>query len=217
MRTIVSLAGVAGVIALAACSSKDSSMNSELRKDLELASTASPIELPVVQPASQVVSAIERTAPPAPRKVAQSQRVAKHKAAPRGILKPVEVSRPEVAVAIEPEPAAPAPAPAEVSPLPSQRPRPVASSGGGGYGDGSMGDGRGDRGAGIGSIISVVLRGGVVDGDECDPRTDGRRRGGVNTAVNNRIPVIGTFPGSGRVGGAVAVGGMILGRGRSRF
>jgi hypothetical protein len=78
-----------------------------------------------------------------------------------------------------------------------------------------MGEGRGSRGVGIGvgigSVIGVVLRGGVVDGDECDPRTDGRP-GRVHTAVNNRIPIgVGTFPGSGRLGTAATVGGMIIG------
>ena len=70
-----------------------------------------------------------------------------------------------------------------------------------------MGSGAGDIGRGIGTVIGVIIRGGVMDGDDCDPRTDGRARGGIS--INNRIPVIGTtfpvgggtFPGSGRVGG----------------
>jgi hypothetical protein len=214
VRTIVKLAGVAGALLFAAaCSGKDSEINSDLKKDLERASTASEITLPQSQPAAQVVSAIERTTPPA-RRVAQSQRAPKHKAAPKALPAPVEVQQAEVTPEVEPQPAEVSPTPAEVAPLPSQRPQPVASNGGG-AGDGQIGRGRGDIGSGIGTIIGVVLRGGVVDGDECDPRTDGRR-GGVHTAVNNRIPVIGTFPGSGRIGTAATVGGMILGGARRR-
>jgi hypothetical protein len=78
-----------------------------------------------------------------------------------------------------------------------------------------MGEGRGSRGVGIGDIIGVVLRGGVVDGDDCDPRSEGRgtRRGGI--LINNRIPVIGgTFPGSGRIGATLPRGGGTFPAGR---
>jgi hypothetical protein len=51
----------------------------------------------------------------------------------------------------------------------------------------------------LGGIISIVLRGGGVDGDNCDPRTEGRRGGRYPGSINSRIPGgIGTFPGSGR-------------------
>jgi hypothetical protein len=65
----------------------------------------------------------------------------------------------------------------------------------------------------LGGIFTVVLRGGGVDGDNCDPRTEGGR-GRVPVSINNRIPVIGTFPGSGRVGGAIGGGYPRGGRGR---
>jgi hypothetical protein len=205
MRKIVSLAGIAGALALAACSGK-STTNDDFKKDLERASSASEITLPTGQPAQQVVSSIERTTPPAPRRVAQSQRVAKHKPAPTRTPAPVEAQNADVSNEVETAPAEPAPAPVQEAPLPSPRPQPVAQTGTGG-GDGSMGRGRGDIGTGIGTVIGVVLRGGVVDGDDCDPRSDGRGRGGI--AINNRIPVIGTFPGSGRIGSAI--GGAVLG------
>ena len=200
MRTFVRLAGVAGALALAACSGKDK-VSDDFMKDLERASTASEITLATAQPATQVVSSIERTAPPAPRRVAQSQRVAKHRPAPTREPAPVEVEQADVSTEVESAPVEPTPAPVEEAPISSPRPRPVATTGGG-AGDGQIGSGRGDSGVGIGTIIGVVLRGGVVDGDDCDPRSDGRRRGGI--AVNNRIPVIGTFPGSGRLGGAIS-------------
>jgi hypothetical protein len=206
MRRIVSLTGIAGALALAACSGK-SSTSDDFRKDLERASTASEITLPTAQPAQQVVSSIERTTPPAPRRVANSQRVAKHKPAPTRTPEPVEAQGAEVTNEVETAPAEPAPHPVTQAPLPSPRPQPVAQAGTGG-GDGSMGRGRGDIGSGIGTVIGVVLRGGVVDGDDCDPRSEGRGRGGIS--INNRIPVgVGTFPGSGRIGSAV--GGAVLG------
>ncbi|MEO8193076.1 MAG: hypothetical protein ABI681_04440 [Gemmatimonadales bacterium] len=212
MRTIVKLAGMAGALALAACSGKDTAMNDDLKADLARASTGSEITLPAAQAGAQVVSAIERTTPPAPRRVAQSQRVAKHRPAPTRTPAPVEAEQADLSSEIEAAPAEVSPTPTEVAALPSPRPQPVASSGGG-AGEGAIGTGRGDRGVGIGTIIGVVLRGGGVDGDECDPRTDGRRRGGT-ISINNRIPVIGTFPGSGRIGGSIP---SPIGSGRVRF
>lgn len=198
MRTFVKLTGIAGALAVAACSGKTGS-NDEFKKDLERASTASEIALPATQTATQVVSSIERTTPPAPRRVAQSQRVAKHKPAPTNTPAPVEVERAERSDEIEVVPTDPSPAPVQQATLPSPRPQPVASTGGG-MGDGEIGGGRGDIGTGIGTAIGVVLRGGIVYGDDCDPRGDGRSRGrGATIAVNNRIPIVGTFPGSGRI------------------
>jgi hypothetical protein len=84
------------------------------------------------------------------------------------------------------EVAASTPAPAAPSDngdaAPSERPHPVdVPSTATGAGDGS-GSGRGgSRGGGIGigdiigAIGGVIIRGGVVDGDHCDPRSDGRR------------------------------------------
>ena len=196
MRTIVRLAGITGALAVAACSGKDIAVSDDFKKDLELASASSPINLAESQPAAQIVSSIERTAPPALRRVAQSQRVVKHRPAPRATPAPVEVEQADVSEEVEPAPMEVSPTPAEPAPLPSPRPQPVASSGGD-LGEGPIG--RDDGAATIGTIIGVVLRGGHGGIDECDPRTDGRR-GRVNTAINNRIPVIGTFPG-GRIQG----------------
>ncbi len=210
MRKLVSLAGFAGALVVAACSSKSVVMSDELKKDLEVASTSNAINLATSQPApgSQVVSAIERTTPPVPRQIAPSQRTVKHRAAPKAPPAPVEVQQADVSSAVEPQPVEVTPTPVDnPAPLPSPRPRPIATNGGGaaeGRGGGS------NIGNILGGIFTVVIRGGGIDGDECDPRTDGRtRRGG--TSINNRIPVIGTFPGSGRIGGGFPGGG------RTRF
>ena len=200
MRTFVRVAGLSGALAVAACSGNNK-VSDDFTRDLERASAASEIALPAAQPATQVVSSIERTNPPAPRRVAQSQRVAKHKPAPTREPAPVEVEQADVSTEVETAPVEPSPAPVAEAPLPSPRPRPVATTGGG-AGDGQIGSGRGNTGIGIGTVIGVVLRGGVVDGDDCDPRSEGRGRGrGATIAVNNRIPIIGTFPGSGRIAG----------------
>ena len=206
MRMIVKLSGVAGVLALAACSGKTGPTD-DFKKDLERASTASEISLPSTTNATQVVSAIERATPPAPRRVANSQRVAKHTPAPTRTPAPVEVEQADVSTEVEAAPVEPAPAPVQEATLPSPRPQPVATTGG--DGDGSYGRGRGSAGVGIGEVIGVVLRGGIVDGDDCDPR--GRRRPRAGGIVVNNIPIVGTFPGSGRLGGG---SGPMLGTGR---
>jgi len=66
-------------------------------------------------------------------------------------------------------------------------------------------------GAVLGTILGAVIRGGVVgDVDNCDPRTE-RRRGG---AINTQLP----FPIPGRIGGARR-SGVIINRlpGRMHF
>lgn len=213
MRKIVGLAGTAGMMAIAACSGGDKVVDDSFRRDLELAMTASPITLQNSQAGMQVVSAVERTTPPAPRRVAPSTRVARHTPAPRSRPAPVEVEEAAVSEEVEPMPVEVAEDPVDVAPLPSPRPQPVATSGAG-VDRGDIGVGRGE---GIGSIIGVVLRGGHGGIDDCDPRVDGRRgRGSI--AINNRIPVIGTFPagriqgtfpGSGRIAASLPRGGRV--------
>jgi hypothetical protein len=189
------LIGAAGLI-VAACSGKDSTMSDDLKKDLDMASTSDGLALAApANKGSQVVSAIEQANPPAPRQIASSRRVTKHKAAPTNTPAPVETQQADVSEEVVEQPVAVAPAPVEQTPTQaSPRPRPIEMPGSG------VSVGRGG-GSGLGAIlggISVVLRGGGVDGDECDPRTDGRR---IPASINNRIPVIhGTFPGSGRIG-----------------
>lgn len=210
VRKLVSLATIAGLLVVAACNSKDAKMSDDLKKDLNAASASNTIDLATSHqaPGSQVVSAIERTTPPAPRQIASSQRAVKHRAAPKAPPAAVEVQRADVSTDVAPQPVEVTPAPVDPAPLPSPRPQPVATTTGGGDREGRAG------GSGIGSILggifTVVIRGGGVDGDNCDPRTEGRP---AHTSVNNRIPVIGTFPGSGRMGGGFPGGG----RGGRRF
>ncbi|MGK2963709.1 MAG: hypothetical protein ACSLFK_16435, partial [Gemmatimonadaceae bacterium] len=195
MRKIVRVGGVAVALVVAACSGSEKLVDDSFEKDLEMAFTSSPIDLQKPAEAAQVVSSIERTAPPV-RRTAPSQRVVKHAPAPRSTPAPVEVA---VDVAAEPEPAPVviAQAPVDGIIVAGPRPQPVESGGAGPMIDVYGGDGIG---------IGVVLRGGRAGIDHCDPRTD-RRRGrgdqGVYIAINNRIPIVGTFPGSGRVTASV--------------
>jgi hypothetical protein len=214
-KTYLLLAGV-GAVVLAACSGdKKAAINDDLKKDLELASSNDGISLANSSgnTGTQVVSAIEQTAPPT-HKPTPSTRVRQHHPAPKSPPQVVETEAPAAIVAeIQPQPVAPEPAAPDPTPV-SPRPRPVAvsypsgsSSGGGDAGSGSTGS---TTDSGIGSILGAVIRGGVIgDDDQCDPRTDGRagRRSRTGILINNRIP----FPVPGRVGGARRAGGPSVG------
>lgn len=192
----------AAVLVAAACSPKDSAMSDDLKKDLEVAASSDGLSLASSGQSQQVVSSIEQAAP-APKKVAASQRAIRHRRAEIGAPAPVDAEA-EVPIA-ETELQGMSEAPvATIDDAPvAPRPTPVAVSMPGG-----SGEGRGDSGVGvgtgvaIGTIIGVVLRGGAVGEDHCEPpgqRTGARR---PTIAINTRIPVIrGTFPGpvSGRV------------------
>jgi hypothetical protein len=214
-KTYLLLAG-AGAVLLAACSGdKKAAMNDDLKKDLELASSNDGITLANSAGAgTQVVSAIERTTPPA-RQQTPSTRVRRHRAAPKAPPRVVKTEAPATVAEAEPQSVDPMPAANDPTPV-SPRPQPVAvsypsgpSSGGD---DGRVSTGS-TAGAVIGSILGAVIRGGVVgDDDQCDPRTDGRRsRGGV--LINQRLPI----PMPGRVGGTnrsrgPSIGGVRIGR-----
>jgi hypothetical protein len=188
MRKSYLLLAGAGAVLLAACSGdKKAAMNDDLKNDLALASSSDGITLAnsSPNPGTQVVSAIERTTPPA-RKVAPSTTVRRHKPAPKSPPQVVKTQAPAQVAQNEPQPVAPAPVsndPMPVSPRPQPIPvsYPSGPSSGGDEGTVSRGS---TAGAVIGTILGAVIRGGIVmgDGDNCDPRTEGRQ-------PNNRIPV----------------------------
>lgn len=204
MRKTSLLFAGAGVVLLAACSGdKKSAMNDDLKEALELASSTDGINLAnsAGNMDMQVVSAIERTAPPA-RRQTPSTRVRRHRAAPKS---PPRVVQTEALASIsETEMQSVAPEPVANDPIPvSPRPQPVAVSYPSGPSSGGD-DGRVSEGSAtgvvIGSILGAVIRGGTVGGggvggiDRCDPRTDGRRSG-TRVSIGRRYPV------SGRIGG----------------
>lgn len=201
MRKTTLLFAGAGVVLLAACSGdKKSAMNDDLKEALELASSTDGITLAnsAGNMDMQVVSAIERTAPPA-RRQTPSTRVRRHRAAPKA---PPQVVQTEALASIsETEMQSVAPEPVANDPTPvSPRPQPVAvsypsgpSSGGD---DGRVSDGS-TTGVVIGSILGAVIRGGAIGGiDRCPPPRNGRGSAG-RVSINNRMP----FPVSGRIGG----------------
>ncbi|MDP9205249.1 MAG: hypothetical protein M3P12_07305 [Gemmatimonadota bacterium] len=211
-KTYLLLAGASAVL-LAACSGdKKAAMNDDLKKDLELASSNDGITLANSGSAgTQVVSAIERTTPPT-RQETPSTKVRRHRAAPKAPPQVVRTEAPATVAESEPRSVAPEPVANDPTPV-SPRPQPVAvsypsgPSSGGDDGRASTGS---TAGAIIGTILGAVIRGGVVgDGDNCDPRTDGR--GGRNGVMINR-----RFPGpGGRIGGSVrtgSIGGFPVGR-----
>src|SRR5436190_24276744 len=201
MRKSYLLLAGAGAVLLAACSSdKKTSMNADLKKDLELASSSDGITLANSSPnaGQQVVSAIERTTLPTKQQT-PSNRVRNHKPAPKSPPQVVRAKAPATVAQNEQQSVAPAP----VDPTPvSPRPQPVAvsypSGASSGGDDGRVSSGGSSVGAVLGTILGAVIRGGVVgDVDNCDPRNDGRgRRGPI--VINQRMP----FPVPGRIGGA---------------
>ena len=205
---------LAGAAVLAACSAdKKTSMNDDLKKDLELASSSDGITLANGSPnaGQQVVSAIEQTAPPT-RQQTPSNRVRTHKQAPKSPPQVVRAKAPATVAQNEEQSVAPAP----VDPTPvSPRPQPVAvsypSGASSGGDDGRVSSGGSSAGAVLGTILGAVIRGGVVgDVDNCDPRTDGRRPR-YPIAIGRQIPS--TFPGSGRIGRVIGSGaGLPTGR-----
>jgi hypothetical protein len=188
------LAGVGAVVLVACSGDKKVAINDDLKNDLALASSDDGITLANASPnaGQQVISAIERTTPPA-RQVAPSTRVRKHKAAPKSPPHVVKTRAPATVAqteeqSVSPEPVANDPTPVSARPQPVAVSYPSGPSSGGDNGSVSRGS---SAGAIIGTILGAVIRGGIVvgDGDACDPRTDGR-----HTAVNRHIPPI-YYPG----------------------
>ena len=124
-KTYLLLAG-AGAVLLAACSGdKKATLNDDLKKDLELASSNDGITLANSSnnASTQVVSAIERTTPPA-RQQTPSTRVRHHRAAPKAPPQVVKTEAPATVAESEPQSVAPEPVANDPTPV-SPRPRPA--------------------------------------------------------------------------------------------
>ena len=208
MRKSYLLLAGAGAVLLAACSGdKKTSMDDDLKKSLELASSNDGITLANSSPnaGQQIVSAIERTTPPT-KQVAPSNKVRHHKPAPKSPPQVVQAKAPASVSAPQEQTVAQAPVaddPTPVSPRPQPIPVSYPSGPSSGGDDGRVSNGSG-VGAVLGTILGAVIRGGVVgDGDNCDPRTEGRR-GRAPILINQRLP----FP----VGGRMGTSPIILGR-----
>ncbi len=186
----------AAVLVAAACGPKSDSMSDELRKDLDVAASSDGLSLAANGQSQQVVSAIEQAAP-APKKIAASQRAVRHRRAEVGTPASVVAEAAVPTSDMELQSLSDAPVATNDDAPVAPRPTPVATTmpGGNGEGRGDSGIGVG-VGVGIGTIFGVVLRGGGVGEDHCEPpgQRSGARRPTI--AINTRFPVIrGTFPG----------------------
>jgi len=178
--------GLSAVV-LAACgkngASPNRAMNDDLKRDLQLASSSG-LDLASQQAAkSFALTEIGQSSAPSPAPAlkkgagpkAVKSKTPTVKAAPDASIESkseeptteVMAEAPSPTTEQVPDPAAPA--------VPRPSPMPIKPNGG----DGAQGQNGGgpNPGAGDGGIFGTILRGGVVDGDHCDPRTDRRPRG----------------------------------------
>jgi len=178
------------LLGIAACKGNSNQMNADLAKDLDAARTLDALALAPHSGVQTVVSTAEltpgarnrlqssaRSSRSVPRRATHKDRVTaavSEVSAQTSAPAPVEVAVSTAAASSitpdDPEVTSAPPA------APSPRPQPVdvpASSGGS------------SLGGIIGAIGGAILRGGVVDGDHCDPR--GRRGGGI--LINQRGPI----------------------------
>lgn len=209
MRSSLVAVSLSAVV-LAACgkngASPNRAMNDDLKRDLQLASSSG-LDLASQQAAKGfALTEIAQTSAPSPaltvRKGAGPKAVKSKtptvKAAPDASIDSkaeeptVEVMAPAPSPTTEPTPDPTAPAVPRPSPTPID---PNGGEGARGRNGGGPNPGAGDGGGSIlGGILGAILRGGVVDGDHCDPRTEGRHGrprppyGGPSTFPNNPYP-----------------------------
>jgi hypothetical protein len=169
MRQVSLGVAVAALVGLAACQQKDA-RHDDLSADLANVTSHNDLALAPNGAARTTVSAMEQVTPHF--QVAKSRRGMPHRTPHLDRTSPTvaEVSAPVMAQPVATPPAVEAPV-AVVAP----RPHPVdassantGSAAGGGYGGDEPDGGYGSRGRG--GWGGVIIRGGVGDGDHCDPR-----------------------------------------------
>ena len=183
--------GLSAVV-LAACgkngASPNRAMSDDLKKDLQLASSSG-LDL-ASQQASKAfaLTEISQSSAPTPASTAKKGAGSKAvksktptvKAAPDASIES-KAEEPAVEVMAQAPSPTTEPTPDPIAPpVPRPSPTPIDPNGGEGargQNGGGPNPGAGDGGGSIlGGIFGAIIRGGVVDGDHCDPRTD--RRGG---------------------------------------
>ena len=210
MRTDVKVAAISFAVVLGACNTRQeqaTGLSDDLKRDL--AAAAAPGDLATAPSAYQrtrFVSDVEmnRAKKPAPKLVATRRKTTPVRR-PEAVSKPAAdaVAEPNVASNEERAPAAaPVSAPESINTDPvviaqqpsepsAPAPAPTAGRGDDGRSVGHGGSGDRSAGGGLGGILggiigAVVIRGGHGGVDKCDPRSDGRRRGGVFGGVLDR-------------------------------
>ena len=201
LRSSMFAVGLSAVV-VAACgrnsTSANRAMSDDLKRDLQLATTSGLDLASQQRAASFPITEIPQSSAPSAthtlKKAAGPKAVrSKHptvKASPEPTVvanaeePQTEVMQKDPSPITEPTPEPTAPAVPRPSPTPTN---PNGGEGAHGRNGGGSNSGAGDGGGSvIGTIFGVILRGGIGDGDHCDPRTDGRGRG-------RRLPT-GTFP-----------------------
>ena len=189
LRSCVFAVGLS-VVVVAGCAKNGApanrAMSDDLKRDLRLASSTG-LDLASQQKAASFpLTEIPQSSAPSPtpalRKGAGPKAVkSKHptvKATPEASVV-ANAEEPETEImqkapsrTTEPTPDPSAPAVPRPSPTPTN---PNAGEGAHGHDGGGPNPGAGDGGGSIlGGIFGTILRGGIGDGDHCDPRTDGR-------------------------------------------
>lgn len=198
-----SLVGSAAILlGIAACKGSDAGMNADLAKDLASAKTSDALALAPHAGTQSVVSAVELS-PGARMRLQSSARSSRpvahrtpHKDRIKAAVSEVSAATPapapvEVASSTAPAPATTPVDPEATSAPPSPRPQPVDAPYPGRDPGSARGGENGGGGPSVGGIIvaigGAILRGGVVDGDRCDPRGRGSRGGGI--LINRRGPI----------------------------
>ncbi len=190
-------ASAAVLLSVAACKGKDAGMNDDLAKDLAAAKTNDALALAPHTGVQTVVSP-EELSPQGRAQLRSSDRATRlvssrttHRdvaPSPAAELSPLPAASNSTASepATTSDVASAAPAPVDQPAVSTPRPQPVGVS----FPSGESGSASGGGGLGgiLGAIGGAILRGGVVDGDHCDPR--GRRGGGGTILINHRGPIL---------------------------
>ena len=209
MRSSMLAVGLSAVV-LAACgkngASPNKAMSDDLQRDLQAAASSS-LDL-ASQQASKgfALTEIAQSSAPSPAPTvkkgagpkAVKSKTPTVKAAPDNSIQS-KAEEPTVAVMAQAPSPTTEPTPDPTAPaVPRPSPTPIDPSGGEGAqgrNGGGPNPGAGDGGGSVlGGIFGVIIRGGVVDGDHCDPRRDGRHGrqrppyGGPSTFPNNPYP-----------------------------
>jgi hypothetical protein len=192
-------ASAAVLLSVAACKGKDAGMSNDLAKDLAAARTNDALALAPHAGMQTVVSAQELSPQGRAqlRSSSRSTRLVSSRTTHRDVTPSPAAELPPLPSATttsEPatttsEVASAAPEPVDQPAVATPRPQPVDVS----YPSGESGSTHSGGGLGsiLGAIGGAILRGGVVDGDHCDPRG---RRGGGTILINHRGPILrGTY------------------------
>lgn len=190
--SLAALSLTTGILACADAPAAEST-KSDLQRDLELASaTTMSLAAPRVDSALLTSMETQPQATPEPAKTvrrAAGNRAVRSEAPTVRATPVVEVAELEESEEVQTESEAPAPEessePVAVAPRPAPVIIPTGGAGGGDYGTSGNGGGIFGDGAGRGG---VVIRGGGVDGDNCELHRRPRSRGGIAGPVYSPNP-----------------------------